>query len=102
MKRNTEMLIELLGPQGGDMVLRLLFTSRLQWEMGCCLCVFQVLLWLSMTFFHPLAPRCVPEKVNLNMIIFCMLEILPFKELWSPCKSNNYTLVYFLYLEFPS
>ena len=49
-----------------------------------------------------LATRCVPEKVNLNMIIFCMLEIVPFKELWSPCKSKNYTLVYFLYLDFPS
>ena len=28
-------------------------------------------------FFPPLAARCIPEKVNLNLIIFCMLAILP-------------------------
>lgn len=27
--------------------------------------------------FLPLAARCIPEKVNLNRIVFCMLAILP-------------------------
>lgn len=43
--------MEILEPQRGEMVLRLLFTSRLQWETGCYVCVFQVLLWLLVTFF---------------------------------------------------
>lgn len=52
------------------------------------MCVFQVLLWLLVTFFPPLATRHIPEKVNLNLIIFYMIEILTFKEILSSCKSE--------------
>lgn len=50
--------------------------------------------WLSMTF-SLLWLLDMFLKVNLNMIIFCMLEILPFKELWSPCKVKELHLSLF-------
>lgn len=44
------------------------------------MCVLSVLLWLLETFSPPLPTRHNPEKVNLSLIIFNMLEILIFKE----------------------
>lgn len=34
-------------------------------------------------FFPPLVTRCLPEKVNLNLIIFYVHVILTFKEISS-------------------
>lgn len=58
------------------------------------------LLWFLVTFFFLWLLRHIPEKVNLNLIIFYMLEILIIKETSSFCKSESYPLVYLLCLDF--
>lgn len=52
------------------MVLGALFTSRLQCKIGHYMCLFQVFLWLLVTFLSHLDTRHIPKKVNLNLIIF--------------------------------